>query len=302
MSALKKYITVLFRLIIPLFLVCLFVGCACSASTVFRKTSDLEIIDPTDVATFQGSTTVGRTERALFCMVPSLSSNSIWITVFPLYDVDESLLASGLNAGVTSTVAYASEFLAEQRSIILSLESYLDDSKPDLSAYQLSTGYLRSLDVFPFGVWQFASFAIPSTPRSDPSDVRLIRGFLDCLNALYGTNICIDTPVFPRLGTSTVQGEGACFLVIRARSAEQIEASHRVLLGMFFDRLRTHNDGDSGEVETESLVVLWSRFFSVMHEFGVQAEVLDVDVKRNIIILSATQRCVANLRLLFVWD
>jgi len=207
-----------------------------------------------------------------------------------------------------SSIEQTTKYFAEQRDIHLFLLPSLADRRPDVGRF-VSEPYRRTLAEQPFAAWRFVCFARRDTERALPEDLLLLRGYLDCLASLYGTNICVDTPVLPRIQPSSIRGGTPCFLAVRDLSVDDVKRCHRLLLTPILGRwslllgdLNVRRPISVEHTGDLPLIALWRDFFAVLRDSGLDAHIVDLDIQRNIVLITAPEGFPDTLERFFTWQ
>jgi hypothetical protein len=131
-------------------------------------------------------------------------------------------------------------------------------------------------------------------PESPSRDVWLFDRYLRSLSDFYGRNICVDSPFPPRFWPSPVRNEQPCVLFIRDMPKDKIEEAHRLFLREWFANVNI------SEVPNDTKQ-MWEAFFAFFRKAGSDLTVVDVSLKRNIVILKGSKDSAEKFEHLCQW-
>ena len=164
----------------------------------------------------------------------------------------------------------------------------------------------------PFRIWHRELYTdLSDAPRDEEFDYWLLSQYLTLLSAYYGDNICVESPVPPRLFPGIVRAESTCILFVRRLGKETIAEAQKEFLQNFLKKAEGMEsaaalDASTGpESFTESiadtLVVvdpslpddlngLWRRFFAFFRGLGANLELVEVVPEHNIVLVAGSKR------------
>jgi len=163
----------------------------------------------------------------------------------------------------------------------------------------------------PFRIWHRELYAdLSAAPRDEDFDFWLLSRYLTVLSDYYADNICVESPVPPRLFPGMVRTETTSILFVRRLEKETIAEAQKEFLRSFLLKvegteptapLDTGGPESFTESMADTLVVvgpslpedldgLWRRFFAFFQGLGANLELVEIVPEHNIVLVSGSSR------------